>query len=99
MPRWRSVEVEGLNPCLTHVIRERRNSFSLRSQLRLTLQLSGRTPPYLKWHFIHHGPLQLLVMSHSLQLVSTYIESTMKYTEDVDVLIVLHEICDSIVAV
>src|SRR4030095_7654644 len=28
---------------------------------RLTPQFSGRALPYVTWHFIHHGPLQLLV--------------------------------------
>jgi hypothetical protein len=28
---------------------------------RLTPQFSGRALPYAPWHFIHHGPLQLLV--------------------------------------
>src|SRR6478672_3570869 len=28
---------------------------------RLTPQFSGRALPHVTWHFIHHGPLQLLV--------------------------------------
>jgi hypothetical protein len=29
---------------------------------RITPQFSGRTLPHVPWQFIHHGPLQLLVM-------------------------------------
>jgi hypothetical protein len=29
---------------------------------RITPQFSGRVLPYVPWHFIHHGPLQLLVI-------------------------------------
>ena len=30
--------------------------------LRITPQFSGRALPHVPWHFIHDGPLQLLVM-------------------------------------
>ena len=40
-----------------------RKRFALMS--RLTPQFSGRALPYVPWHFISHGPLQLLVCSAS----------------------------------
>jgi len=32
-----------------------------RYRLRIAPQFSGRALRYVPWHFIHHGPLQLLV--------------------------------------
>ena len=65
---------------------------------RITLRISDTAPPIHFGHFIHHGPLQLLVMGHSLPLVSTYIESAMKNAENVDVLTVFDQIRNPIVA-
>ena len=34
------------------------------ADMTLTPQFSGRALPHVTWHFIHHGPLQLLVRPH-----------------------------------
>jgi hypothetical protein len=38
-----------------------------RDPRRITPQFSGRVLPLVTWHFIPHGPLQLLVIRHAAQ--------------------------------